>query len=186
MDNSTATRQPVRKIRQVDKLAEYMQHYSSKEAPVTQLIAGKQLGIGRLAARIGELKEDGFLRDGVIIRPKVEDRFLKVAKADDSVATVKGYWLLQDEEGRLITVSSYTGTLELQDVPRSVPFIKLNDMLAPINRWYIFECTKCGHMNGEETLLVNTSTGNVVCGACEVESEMNIKSRVKTDGDRLF
>ena len=174
MDTAKETTGRLRKPRQVDKLAEYMMANSSEQDPITQLMATPRLGIGRLAARIGELKNDGFLRNGIRIKPpKVEDRWLKVTKADGSVANVKGYWC--QDYGMHIPVGQ-----------ERLLFPKLNEILAEYNTWYIFECAACGHMNGTETLLVNTSTGNVVCGTCNIESDMNIKSRVKTKHDVSF
>jgi len=167
MDIAKETTGRNRKPRQVDMLAEYMIANSSEQDPITQLMATPRLGIGRLAARIGELKKDGFLRNGIKIQPKVEDRWLKVTKSDGSVANVKGYWC-----------QNYN--MHISAGQECLPFPKLNEILAEYNTWYIFECPECGHMDGTETLLVNTSTGNVVCGACNIESDMNIKSRVKT------
>lgn len=43
-----------------------------------------KMGIGRLASRINDIKEDGI---------PVRDQFIKVAKANGETAVVKEYWL---------------------------------------------------------------------------------------------
>ena len=43
-----------------------------------------KMGIGRLASRINDIKEDGI---------PVRDQFIKVAKANGETALVKEYWL---------------------------------------------------------------------------------------------
>lgn len=65
---------------------------TQKEQIIAHFLEGKsitsgeayQMGIGRLASRINDIKESGI---------PVRDQFIKVLKANGDTAVVKEYWL---------------------------------------------------------------------------------------------
>lgn len=60
-----------------------------KQGPLTALSALTLLGVGRLAARVWDLRQDG---------ENIQSKMVTVTKADGSKAKVKMYWWEPDYE----------------------------------------------------------------------------------------